>query len=116
VLSQEAPPAHPAAAVDDPAEIYRPNLSYLIAARDALRNCGQDDAEIAYGLEDPLRSWLPSAAGTAIHELAGTPGLLFARRLPRGRAGERMLAGCARGRETARMQHLLGGEDAGTAA
>ena len=122
MLSKDAPQAHPATAMDYPAEIYRLNLTYLIAARDALLNCGQDYAEMAFGLEDPLRSWLPSASGTAIHELAGTQALLFARRLPRGRAGERILAGCARGREAAlaarmhALQHMLGGEDAGAAA
>ncbi len=122
MLSQDAPAAHPAAAMDYPAEIYRLNLTYLIAARDALLNCGQDYAEMAFGLEEPLRSWLVRASGTEIHELAGTRSLLFTLRLPPGRAGARILAGCARGREAAlaarmhALQHLLGGADAGAAA
>jgi hypothetical protein len=96
VLSKDAPPAHPAAAIQDPPESYRPNRTDPIVARDVLGNCAQDAAQIAWGLEDPLRSRRRSASGTATQERAATQALLFAPRLPRGRAGEHRLAGCAR--------------------
>ncbi len=54
MLSQDAPAAHPAAAMDYPAEIYRLNLTYLIAARDALLNCARILAGCARGREAAL--------------------------------------------------------------
>ena len=121
-MNQDALPADPVAPMDYSAEIYRLNLTYLIAARDALLNCGQDYAEIAFGVGDPLLSWLGRASGTEIHELAGTRALLFTLRLPPGRAGARILAACASGREAAlaarmhALHHMVGGDDAGPAS
>ena len=104
--------------MDYSTEIYRLNLTYLIAARDALLTSGQDYAEIAFGVSEPLLSWLRRASGSQIHELAGSSGLVFTLRLPLGRAGEGILAACASGREAAlearmhALQHMMLGTNA----
>jgi hypothetical protein len=118
VSGAKALPADTAVPMDYTAEIYRLNLTYLIAAKEALLTNGQDYAEIAFGLCEPLLSWLQRASGTEIHALAETSGMVFASRLPPAWAGERILAACSTGSQaalTARMhalQRMMFGDDA----
>lgn len=114
-------PADTRVPVDYTAEIYRLNLAYLIAAKEALLTNGQDYAGIAFGLCEPLLSWLHRAYGTEIHALAAAGGLVFASRLPPAWAGEKILAACASGSEAAlaarmhALQRMMGDDDANPA-
>lgn len=114
-------PADTRVPVDYTAEIYRLNLAYLIAAKEALLTNGQDYAGIAFGLCEPLLSWLHRAYGTEIHALAAASGLVFASRLPPAWAGEKILAACASGSEAAlaarmhALQRMMGDDDANPA-
>jgi hypothetical protein len=71
----------PEHAVDE--DVGRLNLSYLLTVRHLVASGKETQAEIVFGLQEPLASWLRTASAEAIAALAGSPILVYEPRQPR---------------------------------
>jgi hypothetical protein len=74
-------------------EVFRLNLGYLLAVRELLALGAETQAEIVFGLKEPLAAWLRSASAEAIATLAASPTLIYEPRLA-APALERILSAC----------------------
>lgn len=72
--------------------VFRLNLAYLLTARELLVADEPVHAEILFGLQEPLASWLKAASIDAVTTLARSPALLYAPRL--GGAVATVLGAC----------------------
>ena len=74
---------HPATAKDIPEpeqavseDVFQLNLSYLLTVRQLVAAGKEAQAEILFGLKEPLLSWLCTASAEAVTALAGSPTLV----------------------------------------
>jgi hypothetical protein len=74
-------------------QVFRLNLSYLLAAREVLQGDEAAAGEILFGLEEPLTDWLRSASVEAVVNLARSPAVVFRLRLPE-RSAQKLLTAC----------------------
>jgi len=63
-------------------DVFRLNLSYLLTVRQLVASGKEAQAEIVFGLKEPLVSWLRTASAEAVAALAGSPTLVYEPRLP----------------------------------
>ena len=80
---------HPTPAKDIPEpeqavseDVFQLNLSYLLTVRQLVAAGKEAQAEILFGLKEPLLSWLRTASAEAVAALAGSPTLVYEPRLP----------------------------------
>jgi hypothetical protein len=70
--------------MDYSADVQRLKLAYLTAAKGALEHRGRDFVETAFGMTDPLLSWIKEASAEELLELSQSEEFELSSRLPVG--------------------------------
>ncbi len=79
-----------------PASVIKLNLGFLFTARQLVIGRSPVDARVLLGVREPLLSWLREADAMTLCNLAASPALVYAVRVPAA-AGQRLLSACQGG-------------------